>query len=177
MPQSFRSQAARYLAHLVAIICFLILAGCAAPPIPPQDMARQGAAWSGRMGLQIHDPLAPEQSFSASFHLQGTAEQGSLDVFSPLGSQIAQLSWTPDSALLIQGEHRTPSNSLKELLRQSLGTELPIQALFSWLQGKPTQTPGWQVDLDRYAQGRITAQRTTPLPQATLRVVLQQQPQ
>ena len=113
------------------------------------------------MGLQVHDPMAQEQSFSASFQLQGSAEQGQLDVFNPFGSQIARLQWTPEHAVLQQGS------------RLSLGTELPVQALFSWLQGQPMTAEGWQVDLSRHAQGRITAQRISPPPQATLRVVLQ----
>lgn len=125
------------------------------------------------MGLQVHDPMAQEQSFSASFHLQGTPEQGSLDVFNPLGSQIAKLQWQPGTALLQQGDRTTQSDSLQELLRQSLGTALPIQALFSWLQGNNASAEGWQVDLSRHNEGRITAQRTSPSPQATLRVVLQ----
>lgn len=126
------------------------------------------------MGLQISDPLAQEQSFSASFQLQGSPAQGSLDVFNPLGSQIAQLQWQPGTAWLQQGDRVTQSDSLEALLRQSLGTALPVQALFSWLNGQPADAPGWQVDLSRHAQGRITAQRFQPLPQAILRVVLQQ---
>ncbi|HEY4664115.1 MAG TPA: lipoprotein insertase outer membrane protein LolB [Comamonas sp.] len=126
------------------------------------------------MGLQVHDPLAQEQSFSASFQLQGSPEQGSLDIFNPLGSQIAKLQWQPGTAWLQQGDRLTQSESLQELLRQSLGTALPVQALFSWLRGQEAVAQGWQVDLSRHAQGRITAQRTSPLPQATLRLVLQQ---
>lgn len=125
------------------------------------------------MGLQVHDPMAQEQSFSASFHLQGTPEQGSLDVFNPLGSQIAKLQWQPGTALLQQGDRATQSGSLQDLLRQSLGTALPVQALFSWLQGNNASAEGWQVDLSRHNEGRITAKRTSPSPQATLRVVLQ----
>ena len=126
------------------------------------------------MGLQVQDPMAQEQSFSASFQLQGTPQQGSLDVFSPLGSQIAKLQWQPGSAWLQQGDRITQSDSLEELLHISLGTVLPVQALFSWLKGANAIATGWNVDLSQHAQGRITAQRTTPQPQATLRVVLQQ---
>ena len=152
----------------------LALTGCSTPHIPKPDPASSsGMAWSGRMGLQVQDPLEQEQSFSASFHLQGSPEQGSLDVFNPLGSQIAKLQWQPGAALLQQGDRITQSDSLQELLRQSLGTALPVQALFSWLQGHNASAEGWQVDLSRHSEGRITAQRITPLPLATLRVVLQ----
>lgn len=151
----------------------VLLSGCSAPPPPPPVQTQGTQVWSGRMGLQIQDPSAQEQSFSASFELQGSPERGSLDVFNPLGSQIAQLRWQQGSAYLQQGDHVTTSASLDALLRQSLGTALPIAALFSWLQGQPATAPGWQADLSGYAQGRITAQRTDPLPQALLRVVLQ----
>lgn len=156
-----------------ALGSILALMGCSAPPLQtPQGF--EGQTWSGRMGLQVQDPLSQERSFSAAFQLQGSPTQGSLDVFSPLGSQIAQLQWQPGSATLQQGDRTTHSHSLEALLHQSLGTALPIQALFSWLQGQHANAAGWTVDLSRHTEGRITAQRISPPPQATLRVVLQQ---
>lgn len=160
----------------LALAGVLCLSACSAPPplqIPP---GVEQQVWSGRMGLQVHEPMSQEQSFSAAFQLQGSPEQGSLDVFSPLGSQIAQLQWQPGAAWLQQGNRTTQSSSLEDLLRQSMGTALPVQALFSWLQGHNASAPGWSVDLSQHTQGRITARRTTPAPQATLRVVLQQAP-
>lgn len=157
----------------LALASVIGLSGCSAPPTLKTVPASSTHSWIGRMGLQIHDPLAQEQSFSASFHLQGTPEQGRLDIFNPLGSQIVQLQWQPGMATLQQGDRITPSESLHALLQQSLGTALPLEALFGWLQGQTVSADGWQVDLSRHAQGRITAQRITPHPQATLRVVLQ----
>lgn len=159
--------------HAAAILCAgFLLAGCNTPPYQSAQQSSAAHLWSGRLGLQVDDLAAQAQSFSASFQLQGSAQQGSLDIYSPLGSQVARLEWQPGAAQLRQGNQVTDSASLPELLQLSLGTALPIEALFSWLQGIPAQAPGWQVDLKRHAQGRITAQRTTPLPQASLRVVL-----
>ena len=158
----------------LATACALLLVGCSTPPPLNPSLSPDSHAWSGRLGLQVQDPTAQEQSFSASFHLQGTPEQGRLDIFNPLGSQIALLQWQPGAAWLQQGQHTTTSNSLQDLLEQSIGTALPIQALFGWLQGQNTPAAGWQVDLRRHSEGRITAQRTAPTPQTTLRVVLQQ---
>lgn len=155
-----------------ALLGAALLSGCSTPPAYSTVHSTQSQTWSGRLGLQVHDPMAQEQSFSASFQLQGSAERGSLDVFNPLGSQIAKLQWQPGSAHLQQGDRITASASLEDLLQQSLGTALPVSALFSWLQGQNANAPGWQVDLSRHAEGRVTAQRTHPLPQATLRVVL-----
>lgn len=149
-----------------------LLAGCSQAYKPSSVQIQNAQTWYGRMGLQVHDPMAQEQSFSASFQLQGSAERGSLDVFNPLGSQIAKLQWQPGAAYLQQGERITASDSLDALVQQSLGTSLPVPALFSWLQGQSASVPGWQVDLSRHTEGRITAQRLSPSPQATLRVVL-----
>ena len=167
-----KKAAIRQIAPALIATLFL-LSGCSTPPPLRHSADMQQHSWSGRLGLQVRDPLGPEQSFSAAFHLQGNPEQGRLDIFNPLGSQIAQLQWHPGGALLIQGDRYTPSQSLQELLRQSLGSALPVQALFSWLRGQPADAEGWQVDLTRHAEGRITAQRTSPPPPATLRIILQ----
>lgn len=159
--------------HIIVALCAgALLAGCTSPPPLREAPSSTAQLWSGRLGLQINDPMAAEQSFSASFQLQGSAQQGSFDIYSPLGSQLAQLEWQPGAAQLRQGSQITPSASLSELLVLSLGTDLPIDALFHWLQGIPAPAPGWQVDLRRHAEGRITALRTEPLPQASLRLIL-----
>ena len=150
------------------------LAGCTTPPHYAPSVATSSASWSGRLGLQVHDADSQAQSFSASFQLFGAPNAGQLDVFNPLGSQIAQLQWQPGQASLQQGSQITYSDSLDELVQRSLGTALPVPALFGWLQGQPVTAAGWSVDLSRHASGRITAQRTDPLPQATLRIMLQQ---
>lgn len=159
--------------HAAAVLCAgFLVAGCNTAPTQSARPSSTEHLWSGRLGLQVDDPTAQTQSFSASFQLQGSVQQGSLKLYSPLGSQVAQLEWVPGAAQLRQGNQVTDSTSLPELLQLSLGTALPVEALFSWLQGIPASTPGWQIDLSRHAQGRITAQRTAPLPQASLRVVL-----
>lgn len=130
------------------------------------------------MGLLIDAPDShPDdghghQSFSVSFELQGTPQQGSLRLFSPLGAQVAQLEWQPGFARLHQGEQVLESPSLQELVQHSLGTDIPVEALFQWLQGQATQVAGWHVNLMQHAQGRVTAERHTPLPHARLRLVL-----
>lgn len=129
------------------------------------------------MALQIFNPDGSQQdSWSASFHLQGTPSAGQLDIFSPLGSQLALLQWSPSGALLRQGQQETASASLPELVERSLGTAVPIEAFFAWLQGQPLATQGWQADLGQYPQGRISARRLAPLPQAQLKIILQPSP-
>ena len=148
-----------------------VLSACS---ITPPAVPAGTPAWTGRMGLQVHDTSAAEQSFSASFHLEGSAAQGRLNIYNPIGSQIARLHWQAGQAVLEQGNRSTTSDTLEALLQRSLGSAIPVDAMFDWLQGRPSPSPGWQVDLSRHAQGRITALRTDPAPEATLRIILQQ---
>lgn len=143
------------------------LVGCATQRPPPTNPA---AFWSGRLALHL-DGLPP-QHWSASFELQGSAAQGEMLLLSPIGTSLARLSWTPQSAQLEQGQEKTSSSSLQSLSQRLTGTNLPIAALFDWLAGQATTVPGWQVDLSAHPQGRLTAQRREPAPEAVLRIVL-----
>ncbi|PUE55816.1 lipoprotein insertase outer membrane protein LolB [Limnohabitans parvus] len=145
----------------------LTLAGCATPRPPAADTA---AFWSGRLALQLQS--TPPQNWSVSFELQGSAEQGQMVLLSPIGTSLARLSWTPQTAWLEQGQDKTESSSLQSLSQRLTGTDLPIAALFEWLAGKAADAPGWQVDLSAHPQGRLTARRSTPAPEAVLRILL-----
>lgn len=160
--------------QLLAAACAVaaLLAGCA----PPVRRAGSGSQhWAGRLGVQVEAPAGtdePARSFSAGFDLAGSAEAGALTLFSPLGQVLARLHWTPAHAQLTNGQETRESASLAELVRELTGTELPIAALFAWLQGEAAQVPGWQAELDRLAEGRLVARRHAPAPQAVLRIVL-----
>ena len=75
-------------------------------------------------------------------------------------------------ASVTQGNRTRQADSLDALIQELLGTSLPIAALFDWLQGKNTQASGWQADLANRDNGKIVAQRLSPLPEAMLRIVL-----
>lgn len=151
----------------LGVMGLLALAGCATPRTPPADAS---AFWSGRLALQLQS--TPPQNWSASFELQGSAEQGQMVLFSPIGTSLARLSWTPHTAVLEQGPNKTESSNLSSLSHRLTGTDLPIAALFDWLAGKTADAPGWQVDLSAHPQGRLTASRHTPAPEAVLRILL-----
>lgn len=157
-----------------AALTAALLAGCAQPARQlgrSEDAA--SAHWSGRMALQVEGQgQAQNQSFSAAFELEGRPQQGRLLVFNPLGSTIASLQWTATQAVLQQGERITTSESLPALIAQLTGSELPVAALFDWLQGRNTAAAGWQVDLSRIGEGRLRADRISPPPPASLRIVL-----
>ena len=145
----------------------LALTGCATQRPPSADPS---TFWSWRLGLQLQTQ-AP-QNWSTSFELQGSAAQGHMLLLSPIGTTLARLSWSPGSAQLEQGQEKTESRSLESLSQRLTGTALPIAALFDWLQGQATAVPGWQIDLSAYPQGRLTARRSAPAPEAVLRIVL-----
>jgi outer membrane lipoprotein LolB len=120
-----------------------------------------------------NDPASKRQSFSASFELTGTVATGELHLFTPLGNTAAAIRWTPQSAALeARGDIRSYSN-LDALTQEVLGASVPAPALFAWVQGHDLAAPGWQLDLSEFAQGKVIAQRVSPLPQAQLRLILE----
>lgn len=158
---------ARARTGLAMLACAVLLSACASPQLVP---IQADAYWSGRMAIQIQKN--PPENLSASFELQGSAANGEMVLISPIGTTLAKLQWTPHSAQLEQGQQRIESASLYELGARLTGTELPIRALFEWLNGHTADAPGWQVDLSMHAQGRITAERQIPAPGTVLRIVL-----
>lgn len=120
-----------------------------------------------------NEPLSQAQSFSAAFDLSGTPDAGELTFFTPLGSTAAAIRWRAELATLeSQGDTRTYPG-LAPLIQNLLGTDVPVRALFAWLEGRGIPADGWEVDLTQFTQGKISAQRLTPLPQAQLRLVLE----
>ena len=115
----------------------------------------------------------PAQSFSASFELQGNAQTGELLLFSPLGTTVAELSWTAKTASLRANGETRSFNSLGELLKQATGTEIPVASLFAWMAGDNAATPGWLADLSQHALGRVVARRSDPPPAVELRLVIE----
>ncbi|WP_369825233.1 lipoprotein insertase outer membrane protein LolB [Acidovorax sp. T1m] len=146
----------------------LLLAGCAQPQPAPSNAQR--TLWTGRLALQVEEQAS--QSFSASFELSGSAQQGQLVLLNPLGNTMARIQWHAGHAEITTGQNTRESESLDALLRDVLGTPIPVAALFSWLEGTHVTAVGWQVDLSAIDAGRLVAQRHTPTPQATLRIVL-----
>ncbi|MGF6214027.1 outer membrane lipoprotein LolB [Comamonas sp. 4034] len=160
----------RFCATLATGTALALLAGCATPQRQLTPAAGAGY-WSGRMSVQVQ--TAPPQTTSGSFELSGSPRQGELVLLNPLGNIVARVHWTAEQASVTQGNTVREKASLDELTEELLGANLPIAALFDWLQGRNTPAAGWQADLDAFSDGKITAQRTSPLPEASLRIVLE----
>ena len=137
--------------------------------------AARPTAWAGRISLQVQSPSegVAAQSFAASFELKGQPDSGELTLISPLGSVLGVMRWTPDDAVLDSGNGKLQRYaSVESFLAQTTGAAVPMTALFGWLRGTDEQVAGWNADLSRYREGRISARRVEPAPQADLRLML-----
>lgn len=159
------------------VAAMVLLAGCASPNWPAmQDNTALGERqnnipeWQGRLSLRIQSE--PATSMSAGFLLRGEAGHGRLDLYSPLGTTLASLSWAPYEVQLQQGGQLQRFNSLDELTEQATGAALPVNVLFDWLNGIPSFSPGWQADLSQLPRGLLIAQRVSPTPAVQLRIKL-----
>ena len=163
----------RALLSILLIATFLI-AGCAqkqgTTAISDTKNEAKDSSWAGRISLQIQSE--PVQAFFAAFELKGQPDNGELTLISPLGSILGIMRWSPTEATLEQNGSTKRFASTDELLAQTTGAAVPVSALFDWLGGKNTTTPGWTADLSQQANGRIIAKRTSPVPEAELRIVL-----
>ncbi len=170
MIRSRRSLRGR-LAFALGVVVFA--AGCAIAPT-----AEPGAqVLSGRLSVRVDaTPGIAASSVSAAFEMRGDGRQGQLDLSTPLGSVLAQARWSPGSVVLATPGSERSFTDLDALTREALGESVPIEAMFDWLRGRPwpgapsvanpsapgfTQL-GWSVDLARFDEAWIAAQRTAP---------------
>ena len=132
---------------------------------------------SGRLALHIAAETGafeqPPRQFSGAFELTGNRQMGELVFLTPLGSIAAQLSWRAQSAKLTTDGQTREFGDLGALLRQVTGADLPVDGLFAWMNGQTFDVPGWDVDLSRHNEGRISAKRQSPPPALDLRIVLE----
>ena len=157
----------------LALCIGFTLAGCAMPSRtdkPFNTEQTNSPEWQGRISVQVLG--APPSSMNASFSLRGDAKNGELDLYSPLGTTLGALQWTPRLVQLSDGGKHQYFSSLAELTEKATGAALPVDALFDWLQGRDVQATGWQADLSAVSQGALTARRTSPAPEVTLRIKL-----
>ncbi|MDH0863518.1 outer membrane lipoprotein LolB [Mitsuaria sp. GD03876] len=176
----------------LAVLGPAVLAGCSS--VPKADGAAAAALkdaprLTGKFGL-IVPPSGSQrgQNVTASFELVGDPRRGQLEMSGPTGSLVARVSWQPGSAWLKTPDGDRAYDDIDALTQELLGEALPLQALFDWLRGRPwPQAPsraagdqafqqlGWQVDLRRFGDQLISAQRLNPNgpePLATLRLKL-----
>jgi outer membrane lipoprotein LolB len=157
--------------RLIALaFALFFIAGCATPTRAPGSFDINTSQWQGRLALKVAS--TPPQAFSSNFDLQGSALTGSLTLSTALGSTLARMQWGPGFAMLQTTGEPTQFESLPALVRHVTGTDLPIDQLFTWLQGENTNTPGWDVDFANLAQGRLTARHAGPQGDTELKIIL-----
>jgi len=169
----------------------LLLQACAthAPPLP-------GHVYAGRLAVRS-DASATQaaRSVSGQFELSGNASSGQLILTSPLGVTVARARWSrPEGAMGVPSDIELEANggtthypTLEAMMQQAIGDQLPLAAMFDWLDGRPWPGApvtrdaggaafdqlGWHVDQSQFAANRlIDAQRAEPPPTLHVRVKL-----
>ena len=160
--------------YAILFVATFFIAGCAAPTRASSSNSSETPLWHGRLAVRVDAdlPQSQSQSFSAGFDLSGNALAGELTLYSPLGTTAATLIWSPQTAILRSNGDIRYFESLDALIKQAVGTEIPVAALFAWLAGENQIAAGWSADLSQQPNGKITARRTEPAPPAELRLVL-----
>jgi outer membrane lipoprotein LolB len=169
-----------------ALAALALLAGCSTMAPGPEGVAD---TVSGKLSVQVDAHQGtPARSVSAAFDLRGSAEQGQMQLTSPLGTVMAQAQWRPGEVLLKSSEGEKRFADLPALADEVLGEPLPLGALFDWLRGHPWKGApsralpppaagfeqlGWTVGLERWSEGWIVARRSAP-PVVTVRAKLAQ---
>ena len=153
-----------------ALFVSLLIAGCALPPKKFGAYPQEASTWRGRLAVRVE--TAEPQSFSAAFELTGSAAAGEMTLFNLLGGTAAVLAWDARTAIMRVNGDVQHHPSLDALISRAIGTEIPVDALFSWLAGELASADGWNPDLSQRARGRIIAKRTSPAPPVELRLVL-----
>ena len=155
-----------------ASIWLLVLLAACATPTPSRSLAQAPSdkQWQGRLSVTVQSD--PPRNMSAGFSLDGDARQGELNLFSPLGTTLATLQWNPATTQWLQGSQQRRYDSMAHLTEETTGAALPMDAMFDWLQGKATASPGWQADLSALNQGTLIARRLSPEPLVVLRIKL-----
>lgn len=156
-----------------AVLCTLLQTACTTTPPLKTSINEPDTqnGWQGRIGIKVASN--PPQAFSAQFELSGNSEQGSLALNTPLGTSLARMHWDASGASLRTFQESKQFASADEMLQHSLGAAPPLSALFAWLTGQDAAVPGWDVQLQDFAAGRIHARQTKATPGVDISIVFE----
>jgi outer membrane lipoprotein LolB len=173
----------RFYRHSLALTLALILAACATQPTSPpstppapinvsinqQHLATLATINSyslkGRLGV-----VTQKQGFSGSIEWQHQQASDNIDVYSPVGGKVANISKTATGVTLTDQKSRSISaQDAESLTEMTLGFRLPLTGLADWALGKPTASKidtstwdekgrlltlkqdGWDISYENYA--------------------------
>ncbi len=153
------------------LIALFFIAGCASGIRSTESFNAEEAIWQGRLAVRVSGDSP--QSFSAQFALQGNSERGILSLYTPLGSTVAQVQWSDRGAFLTgEGEPRH-FETVGALTQTLTGAELPIGALFAWLQSGRIEAAGWQVERADREAGVLVAHQQNARNSVDLKLLLE----
>jgi outer membrane lipoprotein LolB len=146
--------------------------------LPRLDLQGQLSIKLGAFGEQ------PAKGLSLGFFFNGNTDTGQLDLMTLMGSQMAQVNWTPDEAWLSDDKGRHPYASLDALSRAALGEALPLRTLIYWMQGQadpmadvaPGPEPdtfvqsGWTIDTRQLRVKKLQAERPASATQRSAQI-------
>ncbi len=120
----------------------------------------------GRIGVQ-----AEGKGFSGGLHWQHDSANDNIELYSPLGGQIASIKKTVDKVTLVDAKGNSISAADAETLTQTaLGWQLPLSGLADWSLGQPTngtidaitwdefghlntlKQDGWNIEYQNYSE-------------------------
>jgi outer membrane lipoprotein LolB len=191
-----------------SLITVFALAGCAAmqqptlPSPPNAEIYRQHLAGlaeirqfklQGRIGVQNEG-----RGFSGSTRWQHDDAGDNIELFSPLGGQVATIRTTADGVQLTDSDGKNYSaKDAETLTQQTLGWSLPMQGLPDWALGRPAhgtvdvasatwdkegrltrlKQDGWEIEYPEYretAGHQLPARITLRSPKLYLKLVIEQ---
>ena len=161
-------------------LLLLLLAGCATimsptsqPPITSSINQKhldtliniKAFALKGRLGA-----VTQKQGFSGGIDWQHQAITDNIDVFSPVGGKVANITKNPSGVTLTsQNGHSISAQDAESLTETTLGFRLPLSGLSDWAVGRPTASKieasswdeqgklltlkqdGWDISYENYA--------------------------
>ncbi len=147
----------------ICITCTSFLSACATTQPMSQPVSPNGDHFSklqqiqqfklkGRIGIQM-----PGRGYTGSFTWQHQAhDTDEISFFSPVGSQVANISQTPKLATLTDNKGNTyQAVDAAALIDEHLGWQIPVNDLNDWLLARAKADDKTNLTLD--PQGRLTS--------------------
>ena len=151
------------------VVALATLVGCTSMDSIHQSTGKQ---YQGRLALTLHQ--ASPETWQARFHLEGSTAEGSLTLFSPVGTTLAVASWSAGFARIQRGSDIKDYASADAMLNALIGSGIHMDQLWRWIENRPGSIESWEVEqLTRDDQTRlVTAKRPLPKPALTLKILL-----
>lgn len=152
------------LLRILALSSLLLLAGCATTPMVEEETDPQRISLWRAHQLQLQTIqqwhiegraaiLAQGSGGQVAFDWSRAAEQQTLNIKTPLGQNVLQLTHNAQGVVLVDHEGEIYQGTDGEaLLREALGWSVPFEAMHAWLLGLPaTRDDAYSLD----AEGRL----------------------